>query len=82
MKTSVSRLEFNEQLKSYGFKNESQLEAAIDDLSRIVQRGLRKQLGLVEEPEEKVVCIFVLVDRPVRLILFVGVAKLPSSRRA
>ncbi|KAG0041402.1 Nuclear actin-protein involved in chromatin remodeling [Gryganskiella cystojenkinii] len=61
-KTTLKKAEWNEQMKLMGFKEESDLDAAIKNAEGAIKRARNKELGI--EEEEKEPPTFPLVDVP------------------
>ncbi|KAF9903077.1 Nuclear actin-protein involved in chromatin remodeling [Linnemannia zychae] len=61
-KTTLKKAEWTEQLKSMGFKEETDLDAAIKTTDAAIRRARNKELGI--EEEEKEPPTFPLVDVP------------------
>ncbi|KAK5814911.1 chromatin remodeling complex subunit [Linnemannia elongata] len=61
-KTTLKKAEWTEQLKSMGFKEEADLDAAIKTTDAAIRRARNKELGI--EEEEKEPPTFPLVDIP------------------
>ncbi|KAJ3087336.1 Nuclear actin-protein involved in chromatin remodeling [Quaeritorhiza haematococci] len=62
-KADQSKGEFNEILEMHEFKSEADLDNAIKNLEELIRRARNRQAG-IQEPEEKEVPSFPLVDIP------------------